>query len=131
MNDRIRTSARFGRILRGLIWSAYTAAWTTSLLTPQPVQIIHAALDEEKAVYASKALHVSASAVFAILSGWLHVPLRWRPLLVGFLSAHALGTEFLQRFVPGRTPSWADVGWDHLGIVLGLILSWGWWTEKS
>src|SRR5260370_22271299 len=126
MNDSIRTFARFGPKLRGLIWFVYTVAWTTALLTPQPAQILHTVLDQENAFQASKTLHVSAYALFAILSGWLQAPLRWRRWLVAFLSAHALATEFLQRYVPERCPSWGDVGWDHIGIVLGLIVIWGW-----
>src|SRR5439155_11145372 len=105
--------------------------WTALLLTPQPAQIADAVLNKEHAFYASKTLHVSAYAVLAILTGWLNAPLPWRRLLMAFLSAHALGTEFFQGFVPHRYPSWADVGWDHLGIVWGLILSWGWWAEQS
>jgi len=66
-----------------------------------------------------------------VLTGLLKVPLSRRWLLVCFLSLHALGTEFFQQFVPERYPSWTDVGWDHIGIVLGLIVSWGWWTKSS
>jgi VanZ family protein len=130
-NDRIGTAPRYGPKLRGLIWFVYTATWTTALLTPQPAQIADAVLNRENAFYASKTLHVSGYAVLAILTGWLNAPLSWRRLLVCFLSAHALGTEFFQRFVPNRYPSWADVGLDHIGIVLGLILSWGWWAKES
>ncbi len=130
MNDRIRTALRFGPKLRGLIWFVYTVAWTTALLTPQPVELADAVLSKDYAFYASKTLHVSAYAGLAILTGWLRAPLPWRGLLLGFLSAHALGTEFFQRFVPNRYPSWVDVGWDHIGIVWGLIMSWGWWAEE-
>ena len=131
MRDRIRTFAYFGPKLRGLIWFVYAAVWTTSLLTPQPAQILRRALHKEQAHYASKSLHVLASAAFAILTGWLRVLLRWRPWLLVFLSLHALSTEYLQHFVPERTPSWTDVGWDHVGIALGILLSWGWWTKAS
>jgi VanZ family protein len=129
MNDRIRMASRFGPKLRGLVWLIYTVAWTVALLTPQPVDIADAALNPENAFYASKALHVSAYALLAILSGWLNAPLPWRWLLLAFMSTHALGTEFFQRFVANRYPSWTDVGWDHIGIVWGLILSWRWWAE--
>ncbi len=131
MNEPIETAPRCGPKLRGLIWSIYTATWTTALLTPQPVRVADAVLGNEHAGYAAKTLHVSAYAVLTILTGWLNAPLRWRGLLVVFLSAHALGTEFFQAYVPTRYPSWADVGWDHLGIVLGLILSWAWWTASG
>ncbi len=131
MNQRIGTSTAHGHKLRGLIWFVYTAIWTTSLLTPHPVYLADAVLPKEHAVYAFKTLHVAGYAVLTILTGLLKVPLSWRWLLVCFLSLHALGTEFFQTFVPERYPSWTDVGWDHIGIVLGLILSWGWWTKHS
>jgi len=114
-----------------LIWIIYTAMWTTALLTPQPARIADEVLTRENAFYASKTLHVSCYAGLAILSGWLRARSPWRWLLLIFLSAHALGTEFAQRFVPHRTPSWGDVGWDHLGIVFGILLSWRWWTAPS
>jgi VanZ family protein len=129
MNERIGTSLYHRHKLRGLIWFVYTAIWTTSLLTPHPVRIADAVLPKEHTVY-FKTLHVTGYVVLTILTGLLRVPASWRRVLVCFLSLHALGTEFLQNFVPERYPSWADVGWDHIGIVLGLILSWGWWTKN-
>ena len=131
MKERTKMISGFGPHVRGLIWSIYTAAWTAALLTPQPVNVAEALLSEDTVPYASKTLHVAAYALLAVLSGWLRAPLSWRRLLVGFLSAHALGTEFFQRYVPNRYPSWADVGWDHIGIVWGLLLSWPWWTEAT
>lgn len=131
MNDRTQRGQRCGPVLRKYIWLLYTVAWTAALLTPHPVRIADALLSEEDAFYASKILHVSAYAVLAMLSGWVRAPVPWRPWLLGFLSAHALGTEFCQRFVPLRYPSWTDVGWDHLGIVWGLVVSWRWWVRES
>ena len=131
MNERIRTIALFGPKLRGLIWCTYTVAWTTALLTPHPAVVADELLGEENAFYASKTLHVSAYAIMAILSGWLRVRSPWRRLLVVFLSIHAVGTEFFQQFVPYRYPSWTDVGWDHIGILWGIILSWTWWKKEA
>jgi VanZ family protein len=131
MNEQIGTARRYGTKFRALVWSVYTAVWTTALLTPQPVQVADAILSKENSFFAFKTLHVSAYALLTILTGWLNAPSRWRRLLLCFLSVHALSTEFCQRFVPNRYPSWADVGWDHIGIVLGLILSWAWWTQES
>jgi hypothetical protein len=48
-------------------------------------------------------------------------------MLILLLSAHAMGTEFLQRYVETRTPTLHDVGLDHMGIMLGLALSWRMW----
>lgn len=131
MIDRIGASLRCGPKLRWLVWSICTAAWTTLLLTSQPAQIADEVLGKEKTYVASKTLHVSAYAILAILTGWLRTRPWVRRLLLMFLSAHALGTEFFQQFVPYRHPSWTDVGWDHIGIVWGLILSWGWWLPST
>jgi hypothetical protein len=130
MNERFRTTSPFGPKLRGFIWFAYLVAWTTALLTPHPAVIADALLGEEDAFYASKTLHITAYAVLAVLSGWLRVRSPWRRVALGFLSIHALSTEFFQQFVPYRYPSWTDVGWDHIGILWGIILSWRWWTEE-
>lgn len=119
----ILTPLRYGFTLRGLIWSVYTLTWTAVLLTPQPVHVAEAVLGKEQLSYASKTTHVSA---YAVLTGWLNASLRWPRWLVGCLSAHALGTEFFQRFVLDRCASWAGVGWERIGIVCGLLPSWGW-----
>src|SRR5262245_31870833 len=91
MDNRMRATTRIGPKLRGLIWSVYTVAWTTALLTPHPARLADALLQEQHAFYASKMLHVSAYAVLAVLSGWLRARLPWRWILLGFLSAHAMG----------------------------------------
>jgi hypothetical protein len=113
---------------RWLLWSGYVVAWTTALLVPSPIDAAaHPALQTEIRVFA-KSVHVSAYAVLAILTGWLGVrgPVRW--FLLAFLFAHTLGTEWLQHLMQlGRTASWGDVGLDHVGIALGLALSWKWW----
>jgi VanZ family protein len=131
MNERIGTPLSDRHKLRWFIWFIYTAAWTTALLTPHPVYVANAVLPKEHKVYAFKSLHIAGYAVLTILTGLLKVPLSWRWLLVCFLSVHAFGTEFFQQFVPERYSSWTDVGWDHIGIVLGLIVSWRWWTKSS
>ena len=131
MNERRGTTSALSPKLRWVIWSAYTAAWTTALLTPHPAVVADEVLGEENAFYASKTLHVSAYAIMAILSGWLRLRSAWRRLFLAFLSIHALGTEFFQQFVPYRYPSWTDVGWDHIGILWGIILSWRWWQEEA
>jgi VanZ family protein len=74
---------------------------------------------------------VTAYATFAILSGWLFLPGRWRWLMLAFISLHAFGTEFLQRYVPERGPSLWDVGIDHIGIAIGLVLSSKWWLKSD
>ena len=113
--------------LRWSVWVLFLVAWTTALLTPQPVYLADALLPEESRFTAAKTLHVAAYAVLTILSGALPMSFRSRLGMALFLSAHAFGTEYLQGFVPPRVPSWFDVGYDHLGIGIGLGLSWKWW----
>jgi VanZ family protein len=104
--------------------------WSVALLRPEPVRVAEKTFPEEGMRYfASKSLHVGAYAFLAILSGWLPVRRRWRWLLLVGLSLHGMGTEFFQQFVPKRTASWGDVGFDHIGLVWGILLSWMWWCR--
>jgi len=117
--------------LRWLLWALYLLCWSAALLTPQPVRAADALLPEQALFSSFKVVHVSAYAGLAILTGWLPVRLRQRWLLLLVVSAHAFGTEFFQQFVPERYASWEDVGLDHLGIALGLALSWRWWRPPT
>ena len=127
MDEDLQPAAGPAGTLRWLIWVTFVAGWTASLLTPHPVRLAHEVLPEEVQFVSFKSAHVVCYAVMAVLSGWLHVapPRRW--LLLVFLSAHAGLTELLQLYVPGRTASWADVGIDHVGILIGLALTQRWW----
>ncbi len=52
-------------------------------------------------------------------------PLRASVLAVAFGAlALALATEALQRYVPGRDPSWHDVVIDMAGTALGAVVAW-------
>ena len=115
---------------RWAVWLVYASAWTTALLTPQPVELADSLLGEDSAFLSGKVLHVGAYAFFAALTGWLRAPVRLRWLLLAFLSLHAFGTEFFQGFVPLRVPAWNDVALDHVGILLGCLLSWKWWRDR-
>jgi hypothetical protein len=133
---------------RWLIWLVFVVAWTWALLLPDPGDLARAlilpgtALGDEKESFQqrllliiqseafSKILHVAAYMVLTILSGWLAksgIP-RW--LLLVFLLAHAVATEWLQGFTLTRHPSLRDVGLDYLGIALGLVLAWKWWLTS-
>ena len=132
MNTSPVESPRCSTSLRWLVWVLYLCAWTAALLTTHPVQLATVVFPETTLRFlAAKLLHVSAYALLAVLSGWLRAPLRYRWLLLAFLPAHALGTEFLQQFVELRTGSWEDVGIDHLGLALGLTLSWRQWRSAD
>ncbi len=129
------TEAKWGRIgprWRWLIWLTYVTAWTTSLLVPVPSgtwTVEELGLDLKFLI--GKTLHVSAYAVLAMLSGWLRVPARYRWLVLFAVMVHGPLTEFLQLFTANRTGSLQDVCLDHLGVALGLLLTWKWWSEPS
>lgn len=116
----------WSRWVRWGMWLAFVAGWSAALLTSLPIVARDAVLPESYGFSAGKLLHVTAYAAFTVLTVLLPLPARLRWLLVGFVSLHAFGTEFLQQFVD-RTPSWLDVGIDHLGIAAGLVVSWPWW----
>ena len=115
---------------RWLVWGAYTALWTLSLLTTFPITVRDALIPPSAGGPAGKSLHVAAYAFFTVLSGWVGIRDERRWLLLGFVSLHAFLTEYLQQYVD-RTSSLADVGLDHLGLALGLAVSWRWWFVRS
>jgi VanZ family protein len=114
-----------------LVWGAFLAAWSAALLTPDPNRLVRGLVPEEGSFLLAKGLHVTAYALLAALSGWLRPPPRLRLPLALALSAHAFATEFLQHFVPKRTPSLRDVALDHLGLLLGGALTYRWWTAPA
>jgi VanZ family protein len=116
-------------LLRRVVWLVFLMAWTAALVTPQPVHVSQATLPEEARFPVGKTLHVSAYALLCMLTAWQRFPLRWRPLLLIALSAHAGLTELIQRWVPERTGSWDDVALNHVGLYLGVVLAWRWWRE--
>ncbi len=121
-------------IWRWLILLAYTVAWTIALLAPVPdAEDLPFGEDfiTHKVLF-SKTVHVSAYAVFTVLVGWQRVPLGWRPLLLFMLMLHGAGTEWLQEILgAGRTGLLSDVLFNHLGIGIGLFISWKWWTRPE
>src|ERR1700757_2688746 len=116
---------------RGLVWLAYFALWTYGLLMRMPPSGPPGLkwLSSSYQFYIAKTVHVVAYAGLAGLSGWLRVPCRFRWILLFIIMAHAPATELLQLGVEGRTGSLRDVGLDHLGIGLGLLVTWKWWSD--
>jgi hypothetical protein len=117
---------------RWTLWMVYAVAWTFALLMPFPSEAHWSIADLEinrKFLFA-KTLHVSAYAFFAVLTAWLHAPMRLRFFLMFFLMAHGTMTEVLQYSIEfiGRSGGLFDVGLDHCGIAIGTLLSWKWWT---
>jgi VanZ family protein len=128
-------STRFTQRRQAVVWFIWLLClclWTLALLTSFPVQVKDAVLPPQAGYHASKLLHVCAYAFLAGFAAWL-LPdqlLRFLPILV--LSVHAFGTEYLQQFVALRTGSLTDVGFNHVGLVLGLMLTWWkWWQIRS
>jgi len=120
------------RLVRWLALLLVLTVWTMALLTPQPVQAAQAVLPPEMEFPTAKTLHVGAYAFLTVLACRLPRggPCRWLPLAV--LSLHGLGTEYLQQFVESRCGCWQDVGLDHVGIALGLLVGWiGWRKTES
>jgi hypothetical protein len=134
---------------RWVVWWLYVGIWTWALLLPNPDRWVRALIlpdtvaageghpVREKLLHVvssfvfSKTLHVTGYALLAIVSGWQRVSGRYRWGLLGFMSLHALATEFLQTYAPGRHPSSRDVSLDHLGIALGVAVSWKWWLDRT
>jgi VanZ family protein len=105
------------------------AAWTVALLMPVPQEAAEELGGDEGKFWFSKSMHVATYAFLAFLGATLPLSLRWRLALLAVLSLHAFSTEFFQQFV-GRSASWRDVGLDHVGIVLGIAVSWRWWRGR-
>ncbi len=115
---------------RHLAWALFVIIWTGSLLTPIEPKSEVDPLKLYKAI-ASKGLHVVAYAALAVFTGWLRATPPRRLLLLFFVLAHAGITEFAQTFIEGRTGLASDVCLDHLGVLIGLGLSWKWWTSPE
>lgn len=118
---------------RWLVWICFLVLWTTLLLLPGRI-FDRIGLNQTQVFGLSrpmlaKLLHVSAYALFAVLSGWLLVPARYRWLLLFFIVTHGTATELIQKFIPGRDGRLIDVGWNNLGVFLGLLIGWKWWSR--
>jgi len=118
---------------RWVIWAIYVVVWTSMLVMPTPDigELRNEALGIDFKYLIGKSLHVGAYAMLAILTGWLRVPPSWRWTLVFFIMVHGTITELIQLRIPSRSGSLQDVGFDHLGIGLGLLISWKWWSDPS
>ncbi|MGI6358041.1 MAG: VanZ family protein [Bacillota bacterium] len=122
------------RLLPWLLWMAVifyfssqsgdqVSAWLRALVEP----IIPAYAPNAGVIKFSvqKSAHLIEYAVLAILC-WRAVQPLWarRAFRLSLLLslAFAVSDEWHQSFVPGRGPSWRDVGIDGLGILFGLLV---------
>jgi hypothetical protein len=120
---------------RWLIWAVYVTLWTTALVIPVPPTGLPVDdFIELHRFLIDKTVHVSAYVVLTALTGWLTVPARYRLLLLFFVMAHGTATELTQwglttLGISERTGMLYDVGFDNVGVLIGLLLSWKWWTK--
>lgn len=122
--------------LRWGLWLAWLTLVTAVLVGPSLASLVRRQIDtgenEEldlKIFLISKAFHLGAYALLAMLTGWLPAP-RWlRVLLLLVLAAHAASTEFLQQFIASRNGTFHDVVIDLVGLLLGVALTWNWWRS--
>jgi VanZ family protein len=131
MNDVALSTRRVKVSWRLLAWLLCLAVWTFALLTTYPAKVHLEVLPTGLQFPTAKCLHVSAYALLTALVSGLPLRTGRRWALVAVLSLHAFTTEFLQRFVELRHGTLRDVGIDHLGIALGLVLIWKWWRSAG
>jgi VanZ family protein len=130
MNAERRAPVRFHRAW--LLWLAFVALWTTALLVPVPTRApVLGEISSGWRPIIAKSVHVLGYATFTFLSGLLPLPGRLRLVALFFLMAHGTVTEMLQTLTETRTGQLTDVGWDNLGVGLGLLASWRWWAAPE
>jgi VanZ family protein len=131
MNDVALSTRRAKVSWRMVGWLLGLAVWTAALLTTYPAKVHEEIMPRDLQFPTAKFLHVSAYAFLTAFVSCLPLRTGWRWALVAVLSLHAFSTEFLQQFVELRHGSLRDVGIDHLGIALGLVLAWKWWRSAG
>jgi VanZ family protein len=113
---------------RWIFWLVYLIVWTAGLLAPLGDGSDLGGLGQSVRFYVGKSLHVVGYAGLAALSGRLGVSFPLRLTLLFGAMVHATATELLQQHVFGRSGLLTDVALDHLGIGVGLALTWRWWS---
>ena len=115
---------------RWLVWGAFIVLWTVLLVIPMPTSGPIARMPVGRKYILTKSVHVCAYGLFAVLTGWLSVRPRYRWLLLFVVMAHGTATELIQFYFTSRDGNLDDVGFDNFGVLLGLIISWKWWTRE-
>jgi len=112
--------------LRWTVWVAALVVYTYLLLAPDPwlptwlrTTVGHKVTTDLSVGKFAHGVMYGALTLWTFMLpvgrfGWL--------ICVLILSLHGFGTEFVQLYVPGRHGRWQDVGIDHVGIALGLML---------
>ena len=120
---------------RWILWSVFTIVWTIGLELPieppESMPVAEVIITNRKII--AKTSHVAIYAAWTALTPLVPVPSRYRWLLMFFLMAHAWGSEMLQVVLEPichRGGSLTDVGLDVLGILIGPLIGWRWWTRE-
>ncbi len=121
----------WGKIKHPIVFGfiLFLLAWTTALLMPIPQKSAEEVLGNGMGVfYFSKIVHVTVYTIIAIWAGFLSKNRSSLWILLVLLSLHGWTSEGLQLITKyHRTGRIADVGLDHLGLLLGLILNFPRW----
>lgn len=115
------------------IWWAFTVLWSAALVVPTPTPAFFGPTDETRQFVkflVSKTTHVLAYVAWTVFTGWLRPSFGSRLLLLFFLLAHAVATEWIQAQLTYRDGTLRDAALDHIGILLGLVVGWRWWTAS-
>ena len=117
-------------MIRWLIWGVFTVSWTTLLLLPGTAYQTTGMDLWPTTVHSlvTKSAHLLAYALFAFLSGLLRLPARYRWTVLFFMMAHGAITETIQQHI-GRNGCLEDVDLNYVGILLGIVVGWKWWTD--
>jgi hypothetical protein len=120
-------------MIRWIAWAVFAVIWTTLLVLPgsnfRPLGLDNTPLLR---FILAKSLHMLAYTLFTFLSGLLPVPARYRCVVLFFVVVHGTATELIQlHFVENRSGTLDDVGIDNLGVLLGLLAGWKWWTDPK
>ena len=121
-------------MLRWLIFLILVIAWTVGLElpVPDPGHLPGGAFIVTNKVIFAKGMHVLVYALLTVMAVWVPLPVPYRWLMMFFLMGHAWGSEMLQEVLEEychRGGKLSDVGFDVMGIVLGALVSWKWWTR--
>ena len=122
-------------VARWLLWGGFVAAWTVALELPVPDtgELPGGEFIASYRYFLAKSIHVSVYAALTVLAARVALSARYRWLMIFGLMAHATATEILQQVLNPwchRGGSLIDVGFDQLGITLGVLASWKWWTGE-
>lgn len=119
-------------VVRWILWAIVTVVWTVALVT----EITGPSFGDTEEmrnftrIFLAKSAHLAIYAGWTVLTGWLKAPLKVRIFLLMFLMFHAVGTEWRQTYIE-RSGKLSDAALDHLGIFLGVLISFRWWTAPD